>query len=69
MKEQTEIRRAKVGMNIAFGGLIAGGIVLLVICIASSEPMLGGAIGWGLGFGSAIYSAAGRAIQAAQQEV
>lgn len=54
-------------MNVAYGGLIAGGVAFLVISITSGEARLGGAVAWGLGFGTAIYSAAHSAIKAAEQ--
>lgn len=58
------VASAKLWMMIGYIGLILGGIFFLVLEVCSDSPIsVGGVVAWGLGFGTAVFASANRAIK------
>jgi len=57
------LKYAKKMMLIGYLGLIIGGVVFLVMAISTKNFMIGGAVAWGCGFGTTIYSAGKKGIE------
>lgn len=63
MDIQASLRSSKLLLTLIFAGMIIGGIVLLVAGMSENHSASNGsAVGWGCGFGTALYAVAQRII-------
>ena len=70
MSKDSAVRSAKRYMHVGFIGLCLGGAVFLWLAISTGpQGILGGVVGWALGFGTIIYVSAWRAIAVLESQL